>query len=233
MLINLITVVSIKKYLLQFFQIEDPVKRKSNTTAIAGAAEPTLLGALRGFMLRPRKVNFGVLREGYTYGVNLVMRNIGLDNCRFRIKNPPPSTGLSASYKPGPVAAGMSQQIQLVLFALANPTDNEPNDVTKDEATSQAVVANQNSPTQHEDDSDDQNRLLHHLVITTEAEIFNVPVLAKVLPANEYDSNYRSSETGIHGHSNLVYIISTEPTAPRNPIKRDPTGGAGVLKPVK
>ena len=126
----------------------------------------------------------------------------------------------------------MSQQIQLVLFALANPIEPKTNETPQDVQTSQ-FSTNQNLLTQQDGDADDVETLLHLLVITTEAEIFNVPVLAKVLPANQYDTKYRSSETGIHGHSNLAYIISTEPVAPKNPIKREPTGASGALKPVK
>ncbi len=179
------------------------MKRKSNTTSIAGAVDPERMGALRGFLVRPTKLNFGILREGHTYGVSLTLKNIGLDNCRFRIKAPPPSTGLTVKFSPpGAVAPGMSHQIQLELFALANPKDTSEDS---------------------QKDSSELSNLLHQLQITTEVEIFSLPVIAQVLPANEYDSKYSPADTGVHGHSHLAYILSTQPVAPQNPLKRSNT----------
>ena len=129
------------------------------------------MGALRGFLVRPTKLNFGTLREGYTYGIDIMVKNIGLENCRFRVKSPPLSTGLSVNYKPpGAVAAGMSQQLELVLFALANPKDE--NEVAAGQTSDVG-----NKPTAQEDD------LIHELIITTEVKhnSYNLIIMNPIL----------------------------------------------------
>ncbi|KAI1885164.1 hypothetical protein AGOR_G00217370 [Albula goreensis] len=40
------------------------------------------------------------------------MKNVGVDSCRFSIKQPPPATGIKVLYSPGPVAAGMKTDLQ-------------------------------------------------------------------------------------------------------------------------
>ena len=47
---------------------------------------------------------FGVLREGHTYSYTVKLRNFGIDSCRFKIKQPPPGTGLKVHFTPGPVS---------------------------------------------------------------------------------------------------------------------------------
>ncbi|KAE8621074.1 hypothetical protein XENTR_v10004672 [Xenopus tropicalis] len=73
----------------------------------------------RGFHLSPPAVQFGVLREGYTYTATVTIKNVGVDLCRFRVKQPPPSTGLRVTYTPGPVAPGMESDLEVELFAMA------------------------------------------------------------------------------------------------------------------
>ena len=79
--------------------VEDPVRRKIHTSSTSG------VGAVRGFLLQPEQVDFGVLREGCTYAFMVVLRNTGIDSCRFKIKQPPPSTGIKVVYIPGPVSS--------------------------------------------------------------------------------------------------------------------------------
>ncbi|KAJ8283108.1 hypothetical protein COCON_G00056270 [Conger conger] len=102
----------------RFLSVEEPVRRKVRTVSVCGSlyGVPTLP---RGFQLLPVEVDFGVLREGYTYCVTVVMKNVGVDSCRFSVKQPPPATGLKVIYTPGPVAAGMSTGLQVELFAMA------------------------------------------------------------------------------------------------------------------
>ena len=59
---------------------------------------------LRGFILIPDYVDFGVLKEGLGYSHQITLKNVGVDTCRFKIKQPPPSTGLKVKYQPGPVS---------------------------------------------------------------------------------------------------------------------------------
>ena len=58
---------------------------------------------MRGFELFPPEVDFGILKEGCTYIHSVMLKNIGIDSCRFRIRQPPPSTGMKILFIPGPV----------------------------------------------------------------------------------------------------------------------------------
>ena len=86
--------------------IEDPVRRKVYTSSVAGATPigAEILARMRGFELLPTHVNFGVLREGGTYCFTVLLKNTGVDACRFKVKQPPPSTGIRVEYKPGAVS---------------------------------------------------------------------------------------------------------------------------------
>lgn len=81
------------------------MRRRVNTVSVAGGKKvaPGRIDSLRGFELLPSKVSFGVLKEGCTYMYTALMKNVGIDSCRFKIKQPPPSTGLRVLYNPGPV----------------------------------------------------------------------------------------------------------------------------------
>lgn len=75
----------------------------------SSVAKPLVTGVrtmpeMRGFELHPKEVAFGVLKEGCTYSCSVTIKNVGIDSCRFKIKQPPPSTGLKARYTPGPVS---------------------------------------------------------------------------------------------------------------------------------
>ena len=82
----------------QFLTVEEPVRRKVHTSSIATAV------VLRGFEVLPDEIEFGILKEGCTYGYTVTLRNTGVDSCRFKIKQPPPSTGIKVIYTPGPVS---------------------------------------------------------------------------------------------------------------------------------
>lgn len=58
---------------------------------------------MRGMNLYPEEINFGVLREGNSYMMPVYLINTGVDSCHFKIKQPPPATGLKVIYKPGSV----------------------------------------------------------------------------------------------------------------------------------
>ncbi|XP_048834664.1 sperm-associated antigen 17 isoform X2 [Brienomyrus brachyistius] len=141
----------------KFLRAEEPVRRTLRTasvSALAGAAKV----ALRGFELLPTNVDFGMLRGGVSYSVPVIMRNVGLDSCRFSVKQAPPSTGLRVTYQPGPVAAGMKTDLQVQLF------------------------------TQEPQDPDTEAHLSHQIEILTETEILYLPVSATVLSEKLYDS---------------------------------------------
>jgi len=95
----------IKILCLQYIQVEDPVRRRTNNSLIAGATVKgqAQLQAMRGLILLPEEVDFGVLKEGNTYTYTVLLKNTGVDTCRYKIKQPPPATGIRVLYKPGPV----------------------------------------------------------------------------------------------------------------------------------
>uniref|UniRef100_H9GVM6 Sperm associated antigen 17 n=1 Tax=Anolis carolinensis TaxID=28377 RepID=H9GVM6_ANOCA len=92
---------------------EDPVSGRVRTCSVAAASQQ-----VSGFLLIPPKVSFGVLKEGCTYVASVALKNIGIDYCRFRVKQPPPCTGLRVSYIPGPVAAGLHTELEIEIFAM-------------------------------------------------------------------------------------------------------------------
>uniref|UniRef100_UPI00398EE5F6 sperm-associated antigen 17 isoform X2 n=1 Tax=Pristiophorus japonicus TaxID=55135 RepID=UPI00398EE5F6 len=185
----------------RFAVIEEPVRRKVNTVSIAGPiAGGILKEPTRGFELFPREVNFGILQEGFTYIYTVSLKNIGIDSCRFRVKQPPPSTGLRVCFKPGPVAAGLKTELEIELYAMAIGL----------ECTEGAGY------------------LCHHLAIQTEAEELFLPILATVLTENVYKN--RPEEFPKSGKAAGVRLVCTDPTSrmdiirPRRPPAEDPVG---------
>ena len=83
----------------QYYAVEEPVRRKILTSSSLAVGSK-----LRGFEVIPEEVNFGVLREGLTYVSKFALKNAGIDFSRFKIKQPPPSTGIKVVYNPGPVS---------------------------------------------------------------------------------------------------------------------------------
>lgn len=57
----------------------------------------------RGCEVYPSEIKFGILREGVNYAAEFKLVNVGLDACRFKIKQPPLESGLKLVYKSGPV----------------------------------------------------------------------------------------------------------------------------------
>ena len=93
--------------LFQFGEIEDAVRRKVRTSSTMTA------GLVRGFEVQPQTLEFGVIQEGCTYARTLTLKNVGIDSCRFKIKQPPPSTGIKVIYTPGPVSLTRSHDIHV------------------------------------------------------------------------------------------------------------------------
>ena len=100
-------------FFFQFETVEEPVRRKVATSSVAGST--ALATTMRGFEILPDDVDFGVLREGYTYSYPVVLRNVGIDSCRFKLKQPPPSTGIKILYTPGPVTTMI---IIIIVFSM-------------------------------------------------------------------------------------------------------------------
>ncbi|NXW91871.1 SPG17 protein, partial [Alopecoenas beccarii] len=127
---------------------EDPVAGKVNTSSLA-----TTKQRLSGFHLIPLRVDFGVLKEGCTYAATVILKNVGVDFLRFRVKQPPPHTGLRVTYTPGPVAAGLQVELEVQIFAM--------------------VIGRE--------DTDGLEEISHDIEILTETETLLLPVRANIL----------------------------------------------------
>ncbi|KFP40401.1 Sperm-associated antigen 17, partial [Chlamydotis macqueenii] len=92
-------------------KIEDPVAGKVKTSSLATRQH------LSGFHLIPSRVMLGVLKEGCTYAATVILKNVGVNFSRFRVKQPPPHTGLKVMYTPGPVA-GLQVELEIEIFAM-------------------------------------------------------------------------------------------------------------------
>ncbi|XP_054190933.1 sperm-associated antigen 17 isoform X4 [Homo sapiens] len=149
-------------------KVQDSVGGKVNTSSVASAAINNAKSSLFGFHLLPSSVKFGVLKEGHTYATVVKLKNVGVDFCRFKVKQPPPSTGLKVTYKPGPVAAGMQTELNIELFATA---------VGEDGAKGSAHIS-------------------HNIEIMTEHEVLFLPVEATVLTSSNYDKRPKDFPQG-------------------------------------
>ncbi|NXP35182.1 SPG17 protein, partial [Leiothrix lutea] len=92
-------------------KIEDPASGKVTISSLATRQDLTT------FHLIPPRVTFGVLKEGCTYSTTVIMKNVGVNFSRFRVKQPPPYTGLRVMYTPGPVA-GLQVELEIEIFAM-------------------------------------------------------------------------------------------------------------------
>ncbi|XP_074005531.1 sperm-associated antigen 17 [Numenius arquata] len=135
-------------------KIEDPVAGKVNTSSLA-----TTRQHLSGFHLIPPRVTLGVLKEGCTYATTVILKNVGVNFSRFRVKQPPSHTGLRVMYTPGPVAAGLQVELEIEIFAM--------------------VIGGE--------DTGGLEEISHDIEILTETEILLLPVRATVLTNDIYE----------------------------------------------
>ncbi|XP_045555429.1 sperm-associated antigen 17 isoform X3 [Salmo salar] len=165
----------------QFLCVEEPVRRKVKTVSVTGGQQL----APRGFELLPAEVQFGTLKEGCTYSIPVLMKNVGFHTCRFSVKQPSPGTGIRVIYTPGPVAAGMKTELQVELYAMTIGL---------------------------EESAEGEVYISHHIHIKTETEIFYLPVLATILPERMYDTRTKDHtnglQTGLQGPPHLLSPLS-------------------------
>ncbi|XP_072707631.1 sperm-associated antigen 17 [Ciconia boyciana] len=157
-------------------KIEDPVAGKVNTSSLA-----TTRQHLSGFHLIPPRVTLGVLKEGCTYAATVILKNVGVNFSRFRVKQPPPHTGLRVMYTPGPVAAGLQVELEIEIFAM----------VTGGE------------------DSGGLEEISHDIEIITETETLLLPVRATVLTNDIYECRPQGYPKG--GMAATVRAVPTSP----------------------
>ncbi|KAM9717208.1 sperm-associated antigen 17 [Menidia menidia] len=137
-----------------FLKVEEPVRRKCRTISLSDAGT-----ILRGFQLHPSSVDFGIQQMGTSATISVVMRNVGVDTCRFHVKQPPPATGLRVIYNPGPVAAGLSVELKVQLFAICG---------------AQA-------------ETEQKKHVSQDIIIHTETDILYLPVTATILSVGLFD----------------------------------------------
>ncbi|XP_060057789.1 sperm-associated antigen 17 isoform X2 [Erinaceus europaeus] len=139
-------------------KVQDSIGGKVRTSSIAAATINNTSQSLFGFHLLPPSVKFGLLEEGHTYMTTVKLKNVGVDFCRFKVKQPPSSTGLKVTYKPGPVAAGLQTELKVELFAMAVGEDGAKGSV----------------------------HISHNIEIMTEHDVLFLPVEATVVTRSNY-----------------------------------------------
>ncbi|XP_010085119.1 PREDICTED: sperm-associated antigen 17, partial [Pterocles gutturalis] len=157
-------------------KIEDPVAGKVNTSSLA-----TTRQNLSAFHLIPPRVMFGVLKEGCTYAATVILKNVGVNFSRFRVKQPPPHTGLRVMYTPGPVAAGLHVELEIEIFAM--------------------VIGGK--------DTGGLEEVSHDIEILTETETLLLPVRATVLTNDIYECRPQGYPQG--GMAATVQAVPTSP----------------------
>ncbi|XP_054125862.1 sperm-associated antigen 17 [Melozone crissalis] len=133
-------------------KIEDPASGKVSTSSLATRQD------LTKFHLIPPRVVFGVLKEGCIYATIVIMKNVGVNFSRFRVKQPPPYTGLRVMYTPGPVAAGLQAELEIEIFAM--------------------LIGGK--------DTGGLEEVSHNIEIVTETETLLLPVKANILSSDIY-----------------------------------------------
>ncbi|XP_064444632.1 sperm-associated antigen 17 isoform X4 [Mirounga angustirostris] len=149
-------------------KVRDSVGGRVKTSSVASAAINNVNSSPFGFHLLPPSVKFGVLKEGHIYATTVKLKNVGVDFCRFRVKQPPPSTGLKVTYKPGPVAAGLQTELKVELFAMAVGGDGAKG----------------------------STHISHNIEIMTEHDVLFLPVEATVLTSSNYDNRPKDFPQG-------------------------------------
>ncbi|XP_040563022.1 sperm-associated antigen 17 isoform X2 [Gallus gallus] len=157
-------------------KVEDPVAGRVNISSLATAKQH-----LSGFHLIPPQMMFGVLKEGCTYAATVVLKNVGINFSRFRVKQPPPYTGLSVMYTPGPVAAGLQVELEIEIFAM--PIGGESTNGLEE--------------------------ISHDIEIITETETLLLPVRATVLRSEIFECRPQGYPQG--GMAAAVRAVSTSP----------------------
>ncbi|CAG2231566.1 unnamed protein product [Mytilus edulis] len=169
----------------KFQMVEDPVKRKvKNSLTVGSSVRGQMeLNQMKGLILLPQEVDFGVLKEGNTYSYTIHLKNTGVDSGRFKLKQPPPSTGLRVVYKPGPIAAGMKTELNLEIYAIAVGVEGESG----------------------------VGSISHELEIVTETDVLFLPISATILTAYEFENREPNSPKG--GKSPGTKLVSLKPPA--------------------
>ncbi|CAF4641723.1 unnamed protein product [Rotaria socialis] len=155
----------------RFLDMEEPVMVRPNNASIGTAAiNNRPLRDRRGCELFPDRIDFGILKEGVTYGAEIEVKNVGIDACRFRIRQPPLGTGLRVVFQPGLLAAGMRRPVMIELYAIIKQTQHQSQQQQQQQAQSQGLY-----------------QLDQSIEIITETDIMHFPIRAKIASEEQFD----------------------------------------------
>lgn len=104
--------------------------------------------------------------KGVTYGTEIEIKNVGIDACRFRVRQPPLGSGLRVIFQPGLLAAGMKRTINIELYAIIKQTHNHQ----QQSGLNQGLY-----------------QLDQSIEIITETDIMHLPVRAKIASEEQFD----------------------------------------------
>eukprot|EP00117_Sycon_ciliatum_P024408 scpid3481/ scgid20486/ Sperm-associated antigen 17; Projection protein PF6 homolog len=147
----------------KYLATDGSIHRRMHTSSVQAAAaklsssghtEVDIVSKLHTFVVQPSSLDFGRLQEGCTYHLSFSLINTGVDSGRFRIKQPPPATGLAALYTTDLVAAGMKVNVVMEIAAMAV-----------------GIIA-----------ANGLGKVTHNLEIITEVAILTLPITATVIP---------------------------------------------------
>ncbi|CAF0734574.1 unnamed protein product [Rotaria sordida] len=154
----------------RFLDMEEPVMVRPNNASIGTAVlNNRPLRERRGCELFPDRIDFGILKEGVTYGAEIEIKNVGIDACRFRIRQPPLGTGLRVVFQPGLLAAGIRRPIMIELYAIIKQNQN------------------QSQQQQQQQQSQGLYQLDQSIEIITETDIMHFPIRAKIASEEQFD----------------------------------------------
>lgn len=107
---------------------------------------------------------------GVTYGTEIEIKNVGIDACRFRVRQPPLGTGLRVIFQPGLLAAGMRRTINIELYAIIKQNYHHHQDNHQQNGQHQGLY-----------------QLDQSIEIITETDIMHFPVRAKIASEEQFD----------------------------------------------
>eukprot|EP00762_Andalucia_godoyi_P000347 ANDGO_03229.mRNA.1 hypothetical protein AMSG_00915 len=91
--------------------------KQDNTQRSVTTASTTLAGkGLSNIIARPPELRFGTVPEGRVYRMSFQLSNVGNEVGRFRVAKPR-SRDIDVIYSPGPLAPGMSRQVDVEISA--------------------------------------------------------------------------------------------------------------------
>jgi hypothetical protein len=98
----------------EFLEREGETRRKTATASTALIRKNNASCGIGNFVVIPKSCNFGNLKNGGIYEMNMMLTNVGFDGTRFKIKKDQKSF-ISVEYKLGLVAPGITLYLKVRL----------------------------------------------------------------------------------------------------------------------